>query len=414
MLIKRLRKRAAIVVKSFRKENEGIKAATEDDVLVSYPSINFGCDPEFFFAKDGKVIGAEKVLPGDGITFKATYTAGYDPDGLQKNKFIIDGVQAELNPNPNPCRANLGNEIAACFRQLRAHLDKKKDVKVSFEPVIKVSRIEFDNLCEKSKVFGCAPSKNLYDKGATIKVNAAKYRRRSAGGHIHMGLTGTPALELLRRNPERLVTLMDILVGNTCVIIDRDPNAVIRRKVYGRAGEYRLPAHGVEYRTLSNFWLRSYQLMSMVMGLSRMAGSVLWTTLTEYPKSPVTVPGAIYQWDAEKDLLDRVDLTSIRKAINRNDLDLALKNFEGVKGFIRERVKATSTYSAVNAMAVSASTLPNFEHFCKKIIDHGLVYWFPRDPMEHWCSLPEGHGTGFESFMTGAVATDMKAVGAKF
>ena len=79
----------------------------------------------------------------------------------------------------------------------------------------------------------------------------------------------------LHEDPLLAVKILDIVVGNTCVIMDRAPSQVERRKVYGRAGEYRLPAHGIEYRTLSNFWLRSYQLTHLVFSLARFAINIL-------------------------------------------------------------------------------------------------------------------------------------------
>ena len=72
-------------------------------------NVVIGCDPEFFFAKKGKIIGAEKVLPEDGLKYVPSW-------GESKSKIIIDGVQAELNPRPNSCRASLADEISQCFK----------------------------------------------------------------------------------------------------------------------------------------------------------------------------------------------------------------------------------------------------------------------------------------------------------
>ena len=37
-----------------------------------------------------------------------------------------------------------------------------------------------------------------------------------------------------------------------------------RRELYGKAGAYRVKPYGVEYRVLSNFWLKSPALMQWV------------------------------------------------------------------------------------------------------------------------------------------------------
>ena len=157
-------------------------------------SIIFGCDPEFFFQSNGHVIGAERVIPETGIVVsrpEKEFTTG----SLDKtSKFVLDGVQVELNPRPHGCRANLGNEISLCFRQLRDHLKTKEGVNVDFQQVIEVPQAELDALCDKSKLLGCMPSQNAYGAGAEIKVNAAEFRQRSAGGHLHLVLE-----EILRK-----------------------------------------------------------------------------------------------------------------------------------------------------------------------------------------------------------------------
>lgn len=347
-----------------------------------------GCDPEFFFERGGQVIGAEKVLTPDRKIVSTSYK--YDgPSSSKGEKFVLDGVQVELNPRPNTCRANLGNEIAAAFRALRVHLKSMGDVKASFKTVVEVSQQELDSLSDKAKVFGCAESLNTYDKGACVGVDASTYLKRSAGGHIHLGFSGDHAMMAAR---ERLVPILDVFVGNTCVLIDRDPEQAERRKVYGRAGEYRLPTHGVEYRTLSNFWLRAYPLMSMVMGLSRQACGILFTTVLGAGADGALQGARIAGWDAESALLASVDLEKVRLAINTNDRDLALENFEGVKTFITNHIGQSYT-------GIGVGNLSAFELMVNKVHQAGIEAYFPDDPMTHWCGLENGHNKGFESFL---------------
>jgi len=45
---------------------------------------------------------------------------------------------------------------------------------------------------------------------------------------------------------------MDVYVGLKCVALDNQP---IRRTKYGHAGRYRPTDYGIEWRTLSNFWI---------------------------------------------------------------------------------------------------------------------------------------------------------------
>lgn len=351
--------------------------------------ISFGADPEFFFQNDkGKVIGSEKVLRSGGkeIASPKFGSASVIAGSAKFNAFILDGVQVEMNTNAHSCRQAMGIEIAKAFSALRKHLQEKEGgrVQACFANTIEVEKKEFDSLSDKSKEFGCAPSFNLYNGEARIGVDPSIYRKRSAGGHIHIGLgKSSPLYE----NRERLIPLMDCLVGLTSVLVDRDEGNKIRRQVYGRAGEYRLPDHGIEYRTLSNFWLRSYPLMGMVLGLTRMAIYTLGDTLGGYA-------------NLEKDLLDRMDMEKVVWAINNNDYAVARKLWtKGVKPFI-EAHGTSSSYG--HSLGLWKESIPQFEFFVDMIQKKGIEYWFPEDPIEYWHGLSERNsvGDGFEYLLS--------------
>lgn len=352
-------------------------------------SIVFGCDPEFFFRMAGQVIGADKILPRSGLEFTKDEFAGELSRGVDtsvggsNSRIIIDGVQAELNPRPNTCRANIGNEIACCFKKLAEHMKEYKSVGIDFAQTIKLSDDDFDSLSDDSKKFGCMPSKNSHQggKNGKITVNPATYRFRSAGGHLHIGnAKNSPEVQAVLDNPTRLVQLMDILVGNTCVLIDRDPGNIERRKVYGKAGEFRTPPHGVEYRTLSNFWLRSYQLMSLVMGLARHAVIIVAN-------------------DMDGEFLKKVNMEDVAEAINTNNFTLALRNFKKIESLLLGITPANDLYP------IHSGNIKDFRFFIKKGLDH----WFKVDPVKHWVELPEGHNTGFETFLSVEVRKEREA-----
>ncbi len=52
--------------------------------------------------------------------------------------------------------------------------------------------------------------------------------------------------------PLEVIKAMDIFLGVPSIFLDGDKE---RRKLYGGAGAHRVKPYGVEYRTLSNFWL---------------------------------------------------------------------------------------------------------------------------------------------------------------
>lgn len=354
-------------------------------------SVTLGCDPEFFLTKsDGTVVGSEIALKNvfdEDARARAENAKRPSWDRYDVGSTLVeDGVQVEINPPAGTCRESLAMHIRAAFTSLHTEL-KKGDFSACFNTVIEMDPKELERLSEKAKKLGCAPSLNSDGKKHGIKVDGAKHLTRSAGGHIHLGLS--PRLKEVR---PRLIDVLDILLGNTCVMIDRDPRAAERRKLYGRAGEYRTPAHGVEYRTLSNFWLRAYPLMSFVMGVGRQGVHIMNTAIN-----------ANCSWNPEKELLDTVDLKACKRAINKNDLKLARENWRDVQTFFKKAGDAFGVYSAINAKRLSA-----IDFFLKGVSKEGLAAWFPQDPVTHWTHL-QVHNNGWESFIDGKVPRLMQA-----
>ena len=346
--------------------------------VTKYPlrryGISFGADPEFFFTKGKEVIGSEKILKGD-IEARDEYNTPY-------GKVIIDGVQAELNPAPSSCREAFATNLSQCFREVANLTKKDKNLNVSFTQVVTVGKKEFDSLSDDSKKFGCAESQNVYNKKSSITVDPNVYRKRSAGGHIHMGANAGSPLRKVLETTDVLIPIMDLIVGNTCVLIDRNPDNKERRKNYGRAGEFRVQPHGMEYRTLSNFWLQSYQLMSFVMGLSRLAVSIVADSNTDsYGRGDKTE-------DFAKNLLKLVDRKKVEEAINNNNFVLAYSNFIKIQKYLFDIV-GTNT----NNFPLNSENVDDFKYFIKKGVNH----WFKQDPLEHWLRPPIGNG--WENFL---------------
>jgi hypothetical protein len=75
----------------------------------------------------------------------------------------------------------------------------------------------------------------------------------------------------------------------------------IRRVFYGRAGEYRLPTYGIEYRVLSNFWLCAPPIAHLVLDLARNTISFALQGYTKLLKTtPDEVCSIINNCDVEK------------------------------------------------------------------------------------------------------------------
>lgn len=348
-----------------------------------YPveSCTFGNDVEGFLEEDGRVIGAEKVIPPAGLDIT-------DPTLKYKyGKIVLDGVQFEFHPLAGLCRQTQGSYVKYALQTLQRHLAATPSIKISLKSVVNIDDDVYEKLSPAAKLLGCGESLNVYEDQPPICV-PPDFKGRSAGGHIHMGIHNA----VIRANPKPFVKALDALVGNTCVLIDREPLAAERRMSYGRAGEYRMPAHGVEYRTLSNFWLQDWHLMSFVLGMARLALNVT-TQQQSYGENGYSRDD---NWKPLDELNTLIDQEAIRKAINENDLELAKENFKGVKEFLVNHVP--------NAMPLNVRNIAKFEYFTAKVQENGLDYWFKGDPIKRWETY--GGMGGWESFLDRAVAID--------
>lgn len=354
---------------------------------VEYQAVNFGCDPEFFFRSNGSIIGAEKILDKGGLSMG---------DGA---KFIIDGVQGELNTFPTTCRALLCSQIQRAFVGLNESLKAKKGMNITadFGRTVEISKEALMDLAEESRKFGCAPSNSIYSNPVGMKlaeVDPTEYRVRAAGGHIHLGSFGRNNKDQIRldnalkKDYKRTVAMLDLIVGNTCVMLDRDEGNIERRKVYGKAGEYRLPKHGLEYRTLSNFWLTSAPLVSFAFGMARLAVQLMASEHAD-----------LYF----KTFMSQVKASDVHEAINNNDFNLAASNYQKIEPLILEVLHGSNAFSH----PITRDTADAFHHFINTITDKGLNYWFPKDPMQYWIEETGAYNNGFHTFTTNVVIPDM-------
>ena len=290
----------------------------------------FGTDVELFVCnRKGKVIDSSKFFKGlhmvenKGEMKHEVYDTFGETSGFLKQ----DGVLLEIEVIPASCRQILSWRIARLVAAANK-IARKRGYKLSLKTGHEFNKEEFDSLPEDSKKLGCMPSKNAYADGLEIPlgVNGEEYRIRTTGGHIHIGIYDNPMKDNIKRNVNDFIKLLDLMLGNTMVLLDREEFSKTRRKVYGRAGEYRTRTKNdyyiVEYRTLSNFWFRSYPLMSFVTGTARVCADFIDKGI-------------------HKEILKLVDEKDVKKAINENDYDLALKNLNKIREHL-ENIKDTS------------------------------------------------------------------------
>ena len=241
-----------------------------------------GSDPEFFIyaKKNGKlqIVTADKVLPSKENKYQTEY-----------GTLHFDGVQAEINPRQNTCRELHIHNIHTC---LGLAYSKTKEVypndEFSFVPVgtIRIKPSDIVNVDRECVRFGCAPDKNIYSNEPIDYPDGRRFMYRFSGGHIHIGSYSTNRCEHLKNTG-----LLDMLVGLDCTVgllsvaMADTWEEKFRRNYYGKAGTYRIQPHGVEYRTLSSFWLTSPILTSLFLGVARDVYNMLNdNTLSNYIK----------------------------------------------------------------------------------------------------------------------------------
>lgn len=109
--------------------------------------------------------------------------------------------------------------------------------------------------------FGCSPDFDAYAAGSPHpRVDPKSLRTengewRFAGGHIHLGYSKEDV------PPFVAAQFADLWLGLPSVRNDKQGK---RRELYGKAGRYRPTKYGIEYRTLSNFWLFDPGLLEQV------------------------------------------------------------------------------------------------------------------------------------------------------
>lgn len=344
----------------------------------------FGCDPEILVRNpNGQLVEATEIVPAEGI--KRTWNEFHYP-GIanpvpnnhwrQKTKLIPvlfpDGVQLEFNTNAFDCIAYTVNSIAHSMTLLKKDILPQTGHTLDFKTKAEfLTNEQWEKLTPRGKQLGSLPSMNAYGH-PPLMIDEKNEKLRTGAGHIHIGFEGNTKwnekLDLLAKIHDRIVAIPSIL-------LDIDSGNVLRRTMYGRAGEYRIQPHGFEYRTLSNFWLTSGPLAGFVFGASRLAM-------------------AIYNRELKgEDMMGMINIPDdvVQEVINNNDVPKALELFQNnIVPFINGHVTATD--------GLWPGMLDQFLFMHKVVVEKGLEFFWP-DPLDHWTNLPEAHDFGWTWMM---------------
>ena len=209
----------------------------------------FGSDPEAFLTDEtGKIITAIGKIPG-------TKQTPYQPKDLPKGFGLqTDNILVEFNIPPIQTEQQLVDNMNRMKDYIQKYLLDTGYTNLKIE--CKASAIvEMDQLLdEQSFVFGCDPDYSCYTENQNPTPSLTNPFLRSAGCHFHIGYKDTTFQKGIE-----LIKYMDMFLGVPSVLFDKDTD---RRSLYGKAGSYRFQAHGIEYRTLSSYFISSNETIS--------------------------------------------------------------------------------------------------------------------------------------------------------
>lgn len=216
--------------------------------LGSKPQITLGADPEFFLvSEDGELKSAIDRIGGNKVA----------PRGLGRQGFFVqeDNVAVEFNIPPAKDVQEWVANLQYAMNEITIEV-KTQGVKPIIKAAALFPALELED--PRAQAFGCDPDFNAWNGGQTNpKPSTGNPRLRSCGGHIHVGYPSNSGIDRFR-----LIQLMDFYLGVPSVLMDGDEDSQDRRLLYGKAGAFRPQDYGVEYRVLSNFWLKEPRYMA--------------------------------------------------------------------------------------------------------------------------------------------------------
>ncbi len=223
------------------------------------------------------------VVNEDGILTDVTGLIG----GTKKKPLWFDNYNLqEDNVNVeyaiNPCETL---EQWQCY-----HAEAKRGVietlPIDFDVRVEASNMYPDSslVSTESKIFGCDLDFSAWTGGSPIHKPPPEHigNFRTCGGHIHIGSENLDV--------HGVVKWMDILLGLPSLFMDSDYD---RRKLYGQAGSFRPKSYGVEYRALSNFWVKDKEGIEWAWKQTMKAIEFSYTDMLQAIPDLTSIPEAI-------------------------------------------------------------------------------------------------------------------------
>jgi len=260
-----------------------------------------GTDPEFFLRK------GEEFVSSQSAKIQGTKQ---EPVALENGGTIQrDNVALEFATPPATDGSDFVKKVKSCLIDTHAMLPEGHELVV--EPSATFDQIHLTD--PEAQEFGCDPDFDAYTVSMNEKPWCGDSGFRSCGAHIHVGCLdgdGKPikGLEFLLEFDGKIsaIKAMDLFHGTISTVLDNSEAAIKRRELYGKAGCHRPTDYGVEYRVLSNYWMKSPQLVMLMDNLTRDAMALVSSNNLQ-------------------SVLDIVGETELQNAINEGNVEAAVK-----------------------------------------------------------------------------------------
>lgn len=201
--------------------------------------MRLGCDPEVFLVNEaGKHISAIGFINAD-----------------KWNPLQIPGMPTGFTLQEDNVALEYGIPPAASADEFVAHIAAVMERSKEWLPGLSFSKLSctiFDKDQMKhplAHLFGCEPDFDAWTGLVNTKPAPPHEYMRSAGGHIHVET---------KKEAKAVARQMDLYLSVPAVFMD---TGIERKKLYGKMGAHRVKPYGVEYRSLSNFWIFDEKLI---------------------------------------------------------------------------------------------------------------------------------------------------------
>jgi len=223
---------------------------------MALPKLSLGCDPELFLKQAGAFHSAFGVVTGTKDK----------PTPLEKGAVQVDGMALEFNISPAENAQQFVENIGEVMKQIRSAINP--DIEFDYSSTVHLTEDYLKQRQPAEVELGCDPDYNAWSGEVNPKPEQGR-PMRTAGGHIHLGF-GKDIVwtENMIEVGHKIIHLCDVFLGIPSVLVDPD---VERRSMYGKAGAFRFKEYGVEYRSLSNFWIKTPELQTWAFNQAELA-----------------------------------------------------------------------------------------------------------------------------------------------